>query len=162
MKTIVNKSQFVILLMTLACTLSTIAQPPGRMRERIKEKKEQVKSQKIAFITQELNLSPDEAAKFWPIYNAYDEKQAEIRKQKVNAFMDRNDSDALDRLTEKEAQNALSQMENTEDELHKLRKKFLADIKNVLPSVKILKLKRAEEAFNRKLIERLRERRGRK
>ena len=126
------------------------------------EKKEQVKSQTIAFITQELNLSPDEAAKFWPIYNAYDEKQAEIRKQKVNAFMDRNDSEALDRLTEKEAQTALSQMENTEDELHKLRKKFLADIKNVLPSVKILKLKRAEEAFNRKLIERLRERRGRK
>jgi Spy/CpxP family protein refolding chaperone len=132
------------------------------MKERIKEKKEQVKSQKIAFITQELNLSPDEAAKFWPIYNAYDEKQAEIRKQKVNAFMDRNDSEALDRLTEKEAQTALSQMENTEDELHKLRKKFLADIKNVLPSVKILKLKRAEEAFNRKLIERLRERRGKK
>jgi len=76
--------------------------------------------------------------------------------------MDRNDSDALNRLTEKEAQTALSQMENTEDELHKLRKKFLADIKNVLPSVKILKLKRAEEAFNRKLIERLRERRGKK
>jgi len=46
MKTIVNKSQFLLLLMTLACTLSTIAQPPGRMKERIKEKKEQVKSQK--------------------------------------------------------------------------------------------------------------------
>jgi hypothetical protein len=76
--------------------------------------------------------------------------------------MDRNDSEALDRLTEKEAQTTLSQMENTEDELYKLRKKFLADIKNVLPSVKIIKLKRAEEAFNRKLIERLRERRGKK
>ena len=162
MKTFTHKTQLFTFFLLLTCALNSIAQPASRMKERIKEKKEQVKAQKIAFITQELNLTPDEAAKFWPVYNAYEDKQAEIRKQKMNAFMDRNDSDGLDGLTEKEAQTALTQMESTEDELYKLRKKFIVDVKNVLPSVKILKLKRAEEAFNRKLIERLRERRGKK
>ena len=64
-------------------------------------------------------------------------------------------------MSEKEAQAALNQMESTEDELYKLRKKFVADLKNVLPAVKILKLKRAEEEFNRKLVEQLRDRRAR-
>ncbi len=161
MKTNKTKTHLIALLLTLICTFSGFAQPGSRFKERIKEKKEQVKSQKIAFITQELNLTPDEAAKFWPLYNAFEEKQAEIRKQKVKSYMDRKDSDDLDKLSEKEAQTALNQMESTEDELYKLRKKFLSDLKNVLSSVKILKLKRAEEEFNRKLVEQLRDRRAR-
>ncbi|MFM2229916.1 MAG: hypothetical protein RL607_1174 [Bacteroidota bacterium] len=161
MKTNTNKTLYITFLFILFSFLQIQAQPGSRMKERIKEKKEQVKSQKVAFITQELNLTPDEAAKFWPVYNAFEDKQAEIRKQKVKSFMDRQDDDQLDKMSEKEAQSALNQMESTEDELYKLRKKFIADLKNILPSVKILKLKRAEDEFNRKLVEQLRDRRAR-
>ncbi|MEN9337204.1 MAG: hypothetical protein RLZZ500_2191 [Bacteroidota bacterium] len=161
MKTNTNKTLYVTFLFILFSFIQVQAQPGSRLKERIKEKKEQVKSQKVAFITQELNLTPDEAAKFWPVYNAFEDKQAEIRKQKVKSYMDRQDDDQLDKMSEKEAQSALNQMESTEDELYKLRKKFIADLKNILPSVKILKLKRAEEEFNRKLVEQLRDRRAR-
>ncbi len=140
-------------------TVNAFAQPSGRLRERIEEKKEQVKSQKVAFITQELRLTPDEAAKFWPIYNAFEDKQAEIRRQKLKAFMDRKDDDQLDKMTEKEAQTVLAQMETNEEELFKLRKKLIADLRGVLPALKIIKLRRAEEDFNRKLVEQLKERR---
>jgi hypothetical protein len=48
-------------------------------------------------------------------------------------------------------------MENTEDELYQLRKKFIANLKGVLPSVKIIQLKKAEDDFNRKLLQQYRD-----
>ena len=129
----------------------------GPMRERFKEKKEQIKALKVAFITTELNLTPDEAAKFWPLFNSFEDKQQEIKKQKLKAYLERTDSNAIDRLSEKEAASLLTQMESTEDELYQLKKKFVANLKGVLPSTKILKLKKAEEQFSKKLLQQYRD-----
>ncbi len=121
------------------------------------EKKEQINALKVGFITNELALTADEAAKFWPIYNAYDDKQFELRHQKMKAFKQRMDTD-LEKMSEREAAALLVQMENTEDELYQMRKKFVANLKGVLPSVKIIKLKKAEDDFNRKLLQQYRNR----
>jgi Spy/CpxP family protein refolding chaperone len=129
----------------------------GPIKERFKEKKEQIKALKVAYITSELDLTPDEAAKFWPLYNAFEDKQQEIRKQKMKAFLDRKDDNSIDKLTEKEATTILSQMESTEDELYQLKKKFIANLKGVLPATKILKLKKAEEEFSKKLLQQYRD-----
>ncbi len=129
----------------------------GPLRERFKEKKEQIKALKVAFITTELNLTPDEAAKFWPLFNSFEDKQQEIKKQKLKAYLERTDSNAIDRLSEKEAASLLTQMESTEDELYQLKKKFVANLKGVLPSTKILKLKKAEEQFSKKLLQQYRD-----
>ena len=48
-----------------------------------KEKKGKVKALKIAYITEELDLTTEEAQKFWPIYNAFDDKQSELRHEKM-------------------------------------------------------------------------------
>lgn len=127
----------------------------------MKQKKEQVKSLKIAFITSELDLTSDESAKFWPLYNAFDEKQSEIRRTKMKSYLDRMDSENFDNVSEKEAATLLSQMESSEEELHQLRKKFIGSLKSVIPAVKILKLKKAEEDFNRKLLQQYRNKRNR-
>lgn len=129
----------------------------GPLRQRFKEKKEQIKALKVAYITNELNLTPDEAAKFWPLFNAFEDKQQEIRKQKLKAFLDRKDDNSLDELSEKEATTILNQMESTEDELYQLKKKFIANLKTVLPATKILKLKKAEEEFSKKLLQQYRD-----
>lgn len=134
-------------------SLNSFAQG-GRL---LKEKKEQIKAMKVAYITNELSLTPDEAAKFWPLYNAFEEKQHEIRKQKLKGYLDRIDDDSFDNVSEKEASTILTQMESTEDELHQAKKKFIASLKGVLPATKILKLKKAEEGFNRKLLQQYRD-----
>ena len=43
-------------------------------------KKEEIQAQKVAFISNELDLSKEEAEKFWPIYNEYDAKMREIHR----------------------------------------------------------------------------------
>ena len=131
---------------------ATASAQNGKFREKI----EQVKSLKVAFITNELELTSDEAAKFWPIYNAFDEKQKKLRKQKIGTFLDK-DGLSLDKMSDKEASALLAQMENNEEESHQLRKKFMQNLKTILPPIKIIKLKKAEEDFNRKLLKQYRD-----
>lgn len=130
----------------------------GRMRE----KKEQVKTLKIAFLTNELSLSADEAEKFWPVYNAFDDKQFELRHQKMRAYMNRMNDGSLDKMSEKEAAAFLAQIENTEDEIYQLRKKFISNLKGIISPIKIIKLKKAEEDFNRKLLKQYRDKQPRR
>lgn len=124
----------------------------------IRKKKEQIKALKVAYITDELSLTSDEATKFWPLYNAFEDKQQEIKRQKLKAYLDRSDEDSFDKLSEKEATSMLVQMENTEEELYQLKKKFISNLKGVISPIKILKLKKAEENFNRKLLQQYRDR----
>lgn len=134
----------------LILSMAVLAQDRGR------ERREQVKSMKVAYITNQLQLTPDESAKFWPIYNEYEKKQRELHRTR-NAG--RKDDAGFDQMSDKEAASALAQMEKSEEDLYDLRKKFVQNLKAVLPAKKILKLKRAEEDFNRDL---LRQYRGRK
>ncbi len=144
------KTNKLVLIILFLLSIQVFAQPQRG------EKKEQIKALKVGFITNELALNPDEATKFWPIYNAFEDKQSELRLQKMRAFKGRIDSD-LDKITEKEAANLLAQMETNEDELYQARKKFIVSLKGVLPSIKIIKLKKAEDDFNKKLLQQYRD-----
>jgi Spy/CpxP family protein refolding chaperone len=145
-----------ITLLMFFISLSTSAQN-GAIREKLQQKKDQVKSMKIAFITNELKLTPDEAAKFWPLFNEFEDKQKVIRQNKIKNYIDRSQN--AEKMSEKDAQNLLNQMEAAEEELHQLRKNFVANLKGVLPATKILQLKGAEEEFSKKLLQQYRDKR---
>ena len=117
-----------------------------------KEKREQVQALKVSYFTTELNLSSDEAAKFWPVYNAYEEKYFSVRHNKMRGLIKKIDETGIDKLSEKEADAYLNQFEDADAELFSLRKKLVTDLKPILSSVKILKLKKAEDDFNKKLL----------
>ena len=124
-----------------------------------KEKREKVKALKVAYITEQLELSTDEAQKFWPLYNAFDDKQADLRHEKMRAILDRFRPGSVDKLSEKDASNSLIQMEKIEEDLFNLKKKFIKDLQGVISAKKIIKLKKAEEDFNRELLKQMREKR---
>lgn len=125
--------------------------------EKMKEKREQIKSLKVAFLTTELDLTAKEAEKFWPIYNTFDDKQFDLRHQKMKVYMKRMNDGSLEKISGKEANTFLAQIESTEEELFLLRKKFMKSLKGIFPAVKILKLRKAEEDFNRKLLHQYRD-----
>ncbi|MDP5000438.1 sensor of ECF-type sigma factor [Flavobacterium sp.] len=124
-----------------------------------KEKKEKVKALKVAYITEQLDLTTEEAQKFWPIYNAFDDKQSELRHEKMRAILDRFEPGNVEKLSEKDASTLLTQMESVEESLFALRKKFIKDLQGVISAKKIIKLKKAEEDFNRTLLRQIKERR---
>ncbi|QSW88013.1 MULTISPECIES: sensor of ECF-type sigma factor [Flavobacterium] len=129
-------------------------------QDKLDEKREKIKALKVSFLTTELELTPTEAEKFWPIYNAYDDKQFELRHEKMKTYLRKLDDDNLNSISEKEAVVLLSQIESTDKELYVLRDKFMTSLKKVLPAKKILKLKRSEDDFSRKLLKQYRDKAG--
>ena len=124
-----------------------------------KEKREKVKALKVAYITEQLELTTEEAQKFWPLYNAFDDKQSELRHEKMRSILDRFKPGNVEKLSEKDASNSLAQMEKIEEDLFNLKKKFIKDLQGVISDKKIIKLKKAEEDFNRELLKQMREKR---
>jgi len=121
------------------------------------EKREKIKAFKVSFLTTELELTSTEAEKFWPIYNAYDDKQFELRHYKMKTYLKKLNDDNIKNLSEKEAVTLLSQIESTDKELYQLREKFMNNVKKVLPAKKILVLKKSEDDFSRKLLQQYRD-----
>lgn len=130
--------------------------------ERMKEKIEQIRAMKAAFLTTELDLTSSEAEKFWPVYNAFEDKQFELRHQKMGAFIKKIKDGSVNQMSEKEANTFLNQMESNDEELFMLRKKLTASLRSILPAAKIIKLKKSEEDFNRKLLHQYRDRASKK
>ncbi|MEO8238611.1 MAG: sensor of ECF-type sigma factor [Flavobacterium sp.] len=121
------------------------------------EKREKIKAYKVSFLTTELELTSTEAEKFWPVYNAYDDKQYELRHDKMKTYLRKLDDDNVNSISEKEAVILLSQIESTDKELYFLREKYMTNLKKILSAKKILKLKKSEDDFNRKLLKQYRE-----
>ncbi|MCW4467810.1 sensor of ECF-type sigma factor [Flavobacterium sp. MFBS3-15] len=122
-----------------------------------KEKREQIKALKVSFLTTELKLTADESEKFWPVYNAYEEKQYKIRHDKMRQIIKKIDEVGTDKMSDKDALSYLNQLEDADEELFNLRKKLVADLKPIIGPARILKLKKAEDDFNKKLLHKYKE-----
>ena len=79
------------ILSVAACLLMAVplfAQPQGGRpsEEQRKKEFERIQAEKIAFITQELDLTPEEAQVFWPVYNQCWKELLAANKKKMDAF----------------------------------------------------------------------------
>ena len=101
-------------------------------------------------------LTPNEAEKFWPIYNAFDEKMNQYRRIEMRELRERMRNE---NISESEANSLIDDYIALEDKEHKAELLMLKDLRKILPAQKIVKLKTAEDSFNRILMDRLKERR---
>ncbi|OUS01940.1 hypothetical protein A9Q86_04625 [Flavobacteriales bacterium 33_180_T64] len=116
---------------------------------------ERIKTLKIAFITEKLQLSQIEAQKFWPIYNAF-EKEMEMHK--LSAREKRHNLN-IETLTESQAKKTLSDFLAFEKELQELKVDLVESLLTAIPAKKIILLKLVEEQFNKHMLEEFRKRR---
>jgi Spy/CpxP family protein refolding chaperone len=119
------------------------------------EKKESIEAMKIAFITKKLDLSPQEAQQFWPVYNQYSEKTKELRKKRRQESRETRSN--LDELSDKEVEQFINNdLINRQKELD-LQKDYHEKFKAILPIKKVAKLYVAEEQFKVVLINKLKD-----
>ncbi len=135
--------------MLLACVLGFVhlqAQPgPGRNHQRIE-------AMRVSFITTEMQLTPEEAEKFWPIYNEYREKVKAIR-QSGNEL----DKPVMD-LSEEEARTFIEQRMDREEELMRLKREYYLRLREVVSARKLILLERAERKFKEQLLREMQKR----
>ncbi|RED46020.1 Spy/CpxP family protein refolding chaperone [Seonamhaeicola aphaedonensis] len=121
--------------------------------------REKIETLKVSFITEQLDLTKEEAQKFWPIYNAFDKKNHTIRHQEMRIIR-KEIKDNLSSMTDAKAEELLNKLISIESRLHKNRLEFATKIKTILSPKKVIKLKVAEEDFKRKMFNQFKNRRG--
>ncbi len=133
-----------------------IAQDPGGFGER----KEKVEAMKIAFLTKRLDLTPEEAKTFWPVYNQMTKEIETIRKNRRIDMREAREEFAgmSDKEVEKLVDNEIAFRQNELDIL----KKYHGQFKQVLPVKKVALLYKSEEDFKRYLLNEIRNRAGNK
>ncbi len=125
------------------------------------DKHERIKALKVSFITEELELTPKEAEKFWPIYNSYDTKMHDLRKRERRLFKEKYSQDgAKNQLSEEEGKNLISEYNTVLNERHKLEKQLMDDLVQKLPASKMVFLPEVERQFGQKLFEEYKKRKN--
>lgn len=143
--------QLVITLLFVSIWAGAMGQEPGSDR---------IKALRTGFFTEKLNLTSSEAEKFWPIYNAYDDNVAALKRQQREQIFKKVRGIGIDNLSDADANEMIDAMVESASRELQLRREMIADIRNVLPPKKIIRLIRAEEEFKRKLLEQMKKRRG--
>lgn len=114
---------------------------------------QKVRAYKISFITNAIDLTPDEAEKFWPIYNKYSTKLQADRTQLERNHKEMMRNGGIDELSEEKAQNHVATMIRLEEEVASTRTAMVNDLSNIISTKKILKLLKAERDFNRRMLQ---------
>ena len=120
---------------------------------------EKLNAQRVAFITERLQLTPGEAEKFWPVYNEYRAKKMKIEKEKVQLVRDYSSRES--QVTDKEAVKIADEYVALEQKQADLLVQYNKKFQEVLPPAKVLRLYRAENQFTVYLLRQLRERQHR-
>jgi hypothetical protein len=114
---------------------------------------EKLNNYKIGFFTKKLNLTSEEAEKFWPVYNDYQgqRNQIQLEKLKLNRNFNQNGSSLSDNQLEEMGDkyvDCLVQESNLAVAFHK-------KLKEVLPPVKVILYYQAENQYKAQLLKEL-------
>lgn len=144
--------KIIIILLTGLFILPAIAQD----EEIIKDPKaqEKIKAARIAYITERLGLTPEEAEKFWPVYREFSLKRQEL-KQQYNTKLKNPDPTKTVEQNEKETIEYGLQLRQKELDLEK---EYSGKLLKVVPAQKVMELRSVEEDFRNLLIKQIQQR----
>ena len=81
-----------------------------------KEDRDKIEALRIAYITERLDLSPEQAQQFWPIYNVHQKKMEEYRNEERKKIY--NELDDIASLSDKEAETLLQKHMAIQEKKH--------------------------------------------
>ncbi|MFI2742859.1 hypothetical protein ACG2LH_08975 [Zhouia sp. PK063] len=140
--------KFIFIVLLTLCSLHIKAQEQS--------KHEQIKALRVAYFTEKLDLSKNEAQFFWPVYNEYDEKVHELRHNDFKNILKEMRQKGLDNYSDAEANATLDKIMEIDKEIFEERVKLIKNLKQGLSAKKIIMLKKVEDDFYRELIAKLR------
>jgi len=115
-----------------------------------RQSNERVEAAKVAFLTDRMELSADQAQKFWPLYNEYETKRRDLMKSYRSGY--RQDVDAL---SDQEAKARIDGMFVTREKELALEQEYAAKYLRVISYKQLIKLYRGERDFTKLLLKRL-------
>src|SRR6478609_9732464 len=117
---------------------------------------EKIKNLQIAYISDKLGLTPDQAQKFWPVYNEFSGKRNELRKELMVARREVRTGNADQKKQEELLKLGLSIKQR---ELN-LENEYSGRLLQVITAQQILNLRKSERDFQQMIINQLQQRRA--
>lgn len=124
-------------------------------QQRTGDRGSEIEAYKVGFLTQKLDLSPDEAKIFWPIYNAWQNEQGELRKERMQMISFKKINE-IEEMSDTEIQTLIVNDFSFKQRELNLEKKYYYRLKSSLPIKIVGKFYRAQEAFKRELLNKYR------
>ncbi len=116
---------------------------------------DKIESARIALITERLELTPEQAEKFWPLYREYNVQRRELRQE----FRETRRGVDMKNLTDEQSKELVQQaMELKQQELN-LEKQYAERMTNVISAQQMLRLRNAEKDFQQMLLRRIQQQR---
>lgn len=122
--------KLLLILSVFFCLQTAIAQED--VNQSPEKKQQNIEALKVAFISKELELTPEEAQKFWPVYNQYS-------KEMISTFK-AGDEDVLER----------------DEKVLNVRKRYREQFSKVLGDQRVNRMFGAETRFRQLLIKAMR------
>ncbi|WP_181308445.1 Spy/CpxP family protein refolding chaperone [Rufibacter sp. XAAS-G3-1] len=125
----------------------------GQKKETPEERKariEKIETAKIAYITDKVNLTGDQAQRFWPVYQEHDRRRNELR-QKSRHFRE----EKLSNLSDEQIQAGLENRLNIRQRELNMDKEFMDKYLRIISPRQLANFYRAEREFTKLLLERL-------
>ena len=119
---------------------------------------ERVKALRVAYISDQLQLTPEEAQKFWPVFNQFDDRQSDLQKERRQLMAKLRPANAAT-LSEKESAKLMDEDEKLENDIQNNRRQLVKDLQGIIPNQKILMLRQIEIEFKQKLLKQIQKRR---
>ena len=118
-----------------------------------KSVRKQIETEKIAFFTEKIGLSLEEAKKFWPVYDEYWEKKRELinkRKERMNYYLKHSGN-----MSKTELENLADEYVDYRYKKAKLLKEYHKKFKEILPIEKVMRIYMADYDFKSYLLKKL-------
>lgn len=116
------------------------------------ERDERIQSYRIAVYTEVLQLTPEEAQNFWPLYNEYTDKREAMQRELRGGRQ-------IDGMSDAEVETYIQKFYDVRQRELDLEKELGQKLRKVLPVRKIAKLPMAEREFREALVKKLQEKR---
>ena len=101
-----------------------------------------LRTQKVAIITEMMQFSEDEDAKFWPIYREYELELSKINDDRMALIVDY--AGAYDKMTDAIADKMGGRALELEGRRHALNEKYFTRLKSVLPAMTVVRFFQVE------------------
>jgi|SRR5690554_3296010 len=131
----------------------------GQQNANARIQKSNIEAQKVSYITAQLELTPQQAQDFWPLYNAYRSELQNLRKETKQSHNPKRDAER--ELSDAQLNEIIKAEFVFDRQKVDLDEKYFERYKTVLPVSKVADFYAAERDFKRELLKALKENRRR-
>jgi len=133
-------------------TLSLLLIPLGLNAQKHGEKRDKIIEAKKSFINSKVDLSTDQAANFWPVYNEFEKQRHQFRRQ-LRQHMKKD----ISSYSEEEAVTYLNVLKSNRDQLIQLENDYFQKFRAILSAKQQANLIQAELKFRKELEKRIKD-----